>query len=487
MSVKNEVSLSKNTARSMAWVATEKWSGKFLGLITFVILSRVLAPESFGMIAIASSIISILSVFAESGLAQTIIQKSVIDNEDINSAFWLSCLISSATYIICLLLTPALVLIYKEPALYSILPIIGLLVLVGGISSVPAALLERDFNYKALTIRKLTGNLAGALSAIFLALKGYGVWALIAQPLASSVVSAIILWKSLKWRPELKFCHKRTSSSLKVTSNIIAVELLSTLQAHTDKLVIGLYFNTEILGFYYFGQKMLTLVNEIISSVFSKVSLSTFSRVQFNRDKLSQHYLSLTFISAAVASPIFGYLVVFGESITTLVYGNGWSESVIIMCLMAPSALIATVTYFDKSIFIATGNSSVSLRISLGQFTISTALLIASLPFGILAVAASRTARQLLFWPVRMLAVRKITKISIANYLQQILGPFMGFIIIVAVGYKIEAASPTLLSSQPMASLIIHIVALGILYLLTISLLSRKQARNIANSFRDGV
>ncbi|MEP9382515.1 lipopolysaccharide biosynthesis protein [Nocardioides sp. KR10-350] len=432
-------SLPTRAVRGVAWVAVEKWGGRLLTLLVFSILGRILSPDDFGLMALAASIGAIVQVFVENGMAEALVQKKHLEERDVHTAFWTSVGTAIVLYAALVALSPLLAAAFDEPRLASIIPVSALVLPIASLYSVPAALLERELQFRKLTFRQLGGSIVGAAVAITLALVGAGVWALVLQPVATGAAAALILWFLSGFRPKLTYSRDAIRGIWTFSMQVIGIEFLNAMQSNVDKLVVGSFFTPAVLGYYFIAQRLLTIVMEVIAAVLAKVSLTTFSRVQDEPERMLTYFKALTFASAAIAFPIYGGIVAFGHPITDLLFGSGWDRTVPMMILMAPSAALASVTFFDKSVLLARGRGNASLKVAAGQFVFGTVVLLVAVPFGINGVAAARSIRQIVFWPVRIYTLHKHTGLSPVSYLLQFVKPILATAVLIAVGLALQA------------------------------------------------
>lgn len=472
-------SLSGRAIRGIMWVGLEKWWSRLLSLLVFGVLGRLLAPEDFGLMAISVSVTAIIAVFVEGGMAQALVQRRKLREVDAQTAFWTSMATAVLLYLVLLALTPVFVATYSEPRLSQLIPVSGLVLPLAALSSAPAALLERELRFKALAIRNLTGAVVGALIAITIAVLGGGVWALAIQPVATSAVATVVLWASARWRPRFMYSRGALRGIWAFSVNVVLIEFFNAMQSNVDKFIVGAYFSPTVLGYYFIAQRIMAIVMDVVATVLAKVSLTTLSRLQDQPARLLAYFNSLTFGSAVIALPIFGLLIPFGGPVTQLLFGDGWEKSVPLMALIAPSAMLASVTSFDKSVLLARGQGRASLGVAVGQFLFGTAALLIAAPFGVLAVAAARSIRQFLFWPARLWALRKYAGLSVVAYLRQFVSPTLGTVIVIGLG---TAFMTTPWADAPLALITFLLPASSICLLcygLTIWLTARRKTQRI--------
>jgi teichuronic acid exporter len=191
--------------RSIGWVILERWSSRLLTLVVIAVLTRLLAPSDFGLVSMATVVTAFLLVFVESGFSTVLVQKKDLDEKDASTAFWTSVAISVVLYAALFLCAPLVADLFDEPELTAVLRVLGLSLVISSLSRVPAALLERSFGFRSLSIRSVIGNLSGAVVAVPVAFAGGGVWALVVQALVTSITALVVLWSATPWRPGFEY------------------------------------------------------------------------------------------------------------------------------------------------------------------------------------------------------------------------------------------------------------------------------------------
>ena len=480
----DEASVSQRAVRGIAWVALEKWLTRATTLLVFAVLGRLLEPDDFGLMAISFTIALVLSVFVDNGFAQAIVQRRVLDRDDPNTAFWASLGGGALLFALLCAGAPILAHAYGEQQLKYLIPASGLVLITGSLSSVPAAMLEREMDFRRLSIRQLSGVAVGAVGAIALALAGAGVWALVLQPVITGVVSTAVLWWTSSWRPRMAFSGAVLGGLWRFSAQVVGIEFLNSMQSNADKFILGAFVDPKILGYYFIAQRILTIVMEVVAAVLGKVSLTTLSRVQDDPARMVRVFLSMTFGSSMIAFPVFGLMMAFGEDITRLAFGPGWSDSVPLMTLMAPAFMLASVSYFDRSLLLARGRGDVALYVAIGQFVTALVALAISIPLGIVAVSAARTIRQIGYWPVRIIALAKVGGVPPWRYARQFAGPLAGVVIMTVFG-RLVVETPW--ADAPLAPLSFllpaSLLSLG-LYVVIVTLVDRARIGAVLNTVR---
>lgn len=412
--------LRHRATRSVAWVVLERWGSRLLTLVVLGVLTRLLDPSQFGTVSFATSVLALVVVFVDSGLSKTLIQMRVVGKKDASTAFWTSLAIALILALLVVLSAPLLSTWFDEPGLAPILQVLSLTLPLSALSQVPVALLERDLNFKPLSIRQLIGATAGASVAIPVAVMGGGVWALVLQSVVGAAAAAIALWSSTTWRPRFEFSVSSLRSMWGFGVSILCIDLLDAVQANIDKIVIGIFFSPEQLGYYFIAQRVGTILIELVTSVLSRVSLTTFSRVQDDLPRLDRIFRQMTFAASIVSIFVFGSLAALAPQIIDFAFGAGWQPAVLYLWILAPGWALGAIMYFDRSVLLATRNARPALLLSLVQNIFGTALVFAFVPLGVVGVAFSRLARFAI-WPLRLWTIRRYASVKISLYLLQLM------------------------------------------------------------------
>jgi len=416
-------------------------------LAVFAVLTRFLSPEEFGLIALATVFTAILQVFVDSGFSKALIQRKSLEPKDASTAFWTSMAMSVALYVVIFFTAPLLAASFDEPDLASVLQVLGLALPLTALSRTPAALLEREFGFKALSVRQFVGTLAGALAAFPLALLGAGVWALVAQTLVTAGASVVALWAATTWRPKWEYSSRSLKALWSMGVSIIGIDLLDAVQANIDKLVVGAFFTAEQLGYYFLAQRLGTILIELVTTVISRISLTTFSRVQDDLVRLNRIFRQLTFAASAISVPAFALVAVLAPQLIPLLFGDGWDASIPLLWILAPGWVLGAAMYFDRNVFLATGHARTALWLALFQNFIGIVLVFALVPFGVPGVAFSRWSR-VVTWPLRLVILRRFVDLAIWPYLGQV---FRCILAVTPVVVAISLLQLTPWASEPTA------------------------------------
>lgn len=428
---------------SFFWSFFDKWISRALQMSIFLVLGRLLAPDDFGVVAMATAYVQLVNLIVDAGFSRALIQKKNIVKSDIATAMLINICIGIAISAFTYFTSGTIATILGMPLLHGVLDVMTVAILLQSISAVPAAMLERAMKYKPLAIRRTVGATLGGVVAVILAFAGWGVWSLVAQTVVAAAVGTILLWFSYRSWPGLRFSQDSFNSLRSTGINVFGMELIGYGNSQADRVVIGIFLGPEALGYYYMAMRLVSIVNELFTAVISAVALPIFSRLQEEPERLRSWLRRLTTTTATVTVPVFALIGVVPDFILGILVGSQWTPSADILRILVFLGMINSMLLFDRQALIAVGRASTAMRLTLGQAIIGLVLVLIAGPFGIVAVAFAVVARQFVFWPVRLVALRKWVGIKIWPYLRGFTVAFAAALLSVAGAWTLTAiASP---------------------------------------------
>lgn len=434
--VASAASVSSLVARSVGWVVLDRWGTRCISLAMLIVLGRLLVPADFGLVSLASMYVSFVGMFVEQGFARALIQRSELRQEHVDTAFWTAVALGVLLTVATVLAAGWLAHAINLPDLAPVLRWLSLGLLFNAFSAIPAALLERGFNFKSLAIRRMASTLIGGIAAVVVALQGGGVWSLVVQVLTSWVVGIFVLWSATTWRPHLHFSVPALRDLWPVGIGILGIDIVTFAGLEADRLAVGAFLGAEALGLYFMAMRIVTIMLEIFSSIFSGVAMSMFSRLQNDREQLRHWLYRLTRASSAVTVPCFALAAGVAPVALPLVIGPQWTSSVLIFQVLCLLGAVNAVAWFDRTALVATGQARAAFLMVLGQTVLGLVLVITAAPFGVMAVAIAVVARQYLYMPVRVWTMKRAIGVRVRTYVGQWLRPgivaLMLFAIIIA-------------------------------------------------------
>lgn len=422
----------------LMWSFLEKFGAQCVTLVVSIVLARLLEPDVFGMIGIVTVFMAVLNVFVDSGLGNALIQKKDADAVDFSSVFFFNILMCTALYLLLFLIAPLIAKFFKLPELSPIIRVMGLTLIFSGINNVQKAFVARHLKFKSFFFATLGGTLGAAAVGIFMAVKGYGVWALVGQSLFSSLANTIILWITVKWRPVWKFSGERFKGLFIYGWKLLAASLIGTIYNNLRQLIIGKMYSAESLAFYNRGYMIPNTFVGSVSSAIDSVLLPVLASAQDDKEAVMAITRRSVRISAYVMWPIMMGIAACSEALISVLLTDKWLPS-------APFIIIFCITYAFQPLesanlnaIKALGRSDIYLKLDLIRKTIGFTILVSTMWFGPLVMALSNLFFAVINQIINIYPNKKLLSYSYRQQMSDFLPAMFLAAVMFAIVYSVK-------------------------------------------------
>lgn len=415
------------------WKLFEKIGAQLVAMIIQIVLARLLLPSDYGIIGYLTLFMNIMDVFLRQGFTTALIQKKDADEIDYSTVFIANVILSIVLYFIMFMIAPLVALYYSEPKLINIMRVLSLNVVIGSLSTVHNAVMTKKLEFKKSFMRGLANTITYGVVGITLAMVNFGVWSLVFGKLAGAFVGGVVLWITVKWKPERKFSFSRLKGLFKFSSRVLGTDLLETFFHNIHALIIGRIYTSSDLGFYQRGQNIPQTVMTSIDGSMTEVMYPTFSLLQNDKIKLKSALQRSMKLSMFVCMPILVGLCVTAEPLTLILLTDKWLPSIPymrVMCIVTMFWPLAARLHALKAL----GKSQLTLRISLINNSIYLIVTILLARFGPIYIMISSVITNTIGVFITSYFVKKHINYSLIELIQDIgksvgLSVFMGGIV----------------------------------------------------------
>lgn len=373
------MSIRKQLITGVFYSAIAKYTGIFISLIVTAILARLLSPDEFGIVAVATVIITFFGIFTDLGISPAIIQNKELTEKDLSNIFSFTIFGGILLSVLFFISSWIIGNYYKNETLITICQLLSINLLFSALNIVPNALLYKDKLFRYIAIRSLIVQLIGGFLSVIAALADAGLYALIINPIFSSIFIFIISYRKKPQQISLTLGLDSIKKILTFSSYQFLFNVINYFSRNLDKLLIGRYMSMGALGYYEKSYRLMMLPLQNITHVISPVMHPVFSEMQDDISKLAMSYERVIRILAYIGFPLSIFLYFTSTEITLMLFGNQWIKSIAPFQILALSVGIQIIMSTSGSIFQA-ANDTKSMFIC-GLF--SATLTISSLLVGI--------------------------------------------------------------------------------------------------------
>jgi O-antigen/teichoic acid export membrane protein len=388
------MSLKQQTFSAVRWTTVAMAGKAGLQFLQVAILARLLTPADFGLMALVLAVIAFAQIFADLGVSNAIVHHQKISQEELSSLYWLN--VASGAVLMFLVMGGSWLVasFYGAPVMQPLLMVISVYFLVSALGQQLRVVAQKNLRFATLARIDLSAALAGAVVAVVWALLSPSVASLVAGQIASVVVTTALCWIMLAdgWRPMLRLRLREIRHFLSFGGYIMASNLVNTFNSQADVFIGGRILSATSLGVYSLPRDFSLRLAKVINPIVTKVGLPVMAKAQHDQVFLKKVYLKTLRMTASVNFPIYMAMAVFAPEVVTLLFGPQWTESVLLLRVLALWGMIRSTGNPIGSLLYAKGRADLAFKWNLALlFLIVPALWFGS-QWGSLGLAVSQLA-----------------------------------------------------------------------------------------------
>ena len=327
--------------RNTGWVAIGQGGRQIASLLTVFVLARLLDPSDFGLVALASAVLYFTDQIQETGVASALIYRRKDVRRAAASALIYTPPFSLLLYGVVFLFAPLVARFLHAPDLTDVLRVMGLVVVFRGLRVVPAAILERELQFRSKVIGDLVATLGQICVSLSLAFAGLGVWSLVGGYLVAYALEAALYWTLVPWRPSPREASRRVLLELIRYGRFVgASNVLGVVGDTIDNVVISRILGTHSVGLYSAAFRLAELPNSVIGNIVGRTMFSVYSSVQHDLELFRHAYVRNLQRVALLSLPVSVGLAIAAEPIVAALLGDKWLSAVPALRILAIYALI---------------------------------------------------------------------------------------------------------------------------------------------------
>ena len=402
------------------WRLMERVGAQLVSFVVSVILARILEPDMYGTIALIAVFTTIMQVFVDSGLGNALIQKKQADDVDFSSVFYFNIVFCLLLYGLMCAAAPAIANFYHDPGLVPYIRVLSLTIVVSGVKNVQQAFVSRNMLFKKFFFSTLCGTIGAAVVGIAMALRGFGVWALVAQQLFNLTVDTAVLWITVPWRPKKLFSFERLRGLLSYGWKLLASSLLDTGYNNLRQLLIGRVYSRSDLAYYNQGDKFPALIINNINASIDSVLLPAMSQEQDDKARVREMTRRSITVSTYLMSPMLLGLAACADTIVHLLLTDKWLFCVPYMRIFCVGYVFYPIHTANLNAIKAMGRSDMFLKLEIVKKVLGLAVLLIFIRISVMALALSMLLFSLLSMAINAWPNRKLLSYNIKDQLRDI-------------------------------------------------------------------
>lgn len=355
----------KEMKSGIFFTALSKYSIVVVQIIVMAVLSRLITPEEFGIIAIVMVFIVFFNYLSNIGIGPAVIQNNTLDSRDISNIFYFTIiwgiLMSIGYYGFSYLLK----FFYSEIAYVNTAVYLCIIVFLNSIVTIPNALLRKNKKFKKIGLIDIISNVISGIVAIIMAIKGYSYYSILYQ----TITRSFLVFLGNLYYCNLKLYFSFSVESIKKILGYSIYEFASNMfnyfSKSMDNILIGKYLGAADLGYYDRAYRLILFPLKNLSLIISPVLHPVLRGDKITKEEIYKIYLKIIKIISIIGIPLSVFLYFSAREIITIMYGKNWDKSIIIFQLLSISLFAQLISSILKSFYLISGKLKVMLKTSL--------------------------------------------------------------------------------------------------------------------------
>jgi PST family polysaccharide transporter len=413
----------RSFSNAIKWAYAANWGERAFGAIFTLGLAAILGPRDFGVVAIAMAYILFLQMFLDQGFLAALIQRPNLEAGHLDAVFWTDLALSLLLVSVSLAFGGWWGAENHSPEAGKVIAALSICIPIEGLAAVQGAILKRQMDFKALSIRANVAALAGGAVGIAMALAGFKVWSLVGQQIARDLTSLVLLWKLSAWRPRAKFSLKHLKDLTGFSIWNFTAQLGIFVEAQSSSVLLGFLFGPVAVGLYRIADRLTSSIVSMATTSIQSVSLPEFARLQNRPAELKKSVLNCIRLSSIVTLPGLSILAAASHSVMN-VLGPQWAPATNATRLLCILGMCSVWVYFTGPLLQALSRTRQLAALEWARLTLGSLLIVGA---GIWAhnspverqITAIALARLILFaclvTPVFLGILMRISRISFGD------------------------------------------------------------------------
>lgn len=425
--------------RALAVLGASQLVKLTVNLAGILVLVRLLQPEAFGLAAMTSLLMNLILLLKDFGLGTASVQSSCLSQRQASTLFWLAQLGGVGFCAVGLAVAPLLSRLFGEPEISSALMVLSAGFLLSTLGSQHAALLSRNFRFARMGAIEIAALCVAFGVALILASLGHGWWSLVWQRMAQLAVTTIGVWLGCSWRPSWQFSLKDVRSQINLSMHVTGANVAGYVSRNADNLLIGWHWGATSLGLYSKAYDLLMAPLSQIATPLGQTLQPVLGRL---RDDPQRFRILLTHAvsgSLLILLPVGTLMAWQSVGVTRVLLGEPWISAApvvswfgLLVCFhLCGSVLTWSLISRHRGVDLSK-TTFVNATINVVGFAIS-------VPFGIVAVAATYTILGAFFrMPYFLYACSGDELFPRASAFRTLRLPVLAFVVLSALYHALE-------------------------------------------------
>lgn len=348
--------LTRRSVQGVLWLALSGGGQAALQVALLVVLARLITPQEFGIVAAALVVVALTTVFAEAGIGPALVQREDVTRDHVRVGFTFQFVVSVGLWALLVIGAETVAGIFRMDVLRAVVPAITSVLVIRSLS-LGDFLLQRELAFRRLaTVEFVSWVLGYATVVVVLAVRGYGLWAIVAGNVSQAVLRTVLLWWAAP-HPVRPLWDGRLLRELLTFGGGYTLAWWANFAARQgDNVVVGRWLGADMLGLYTRAYSLMRHPATLLGTIVSRVLFPAMAAVQHDRPRLRRTYLRSVSLVAMLVIPVSAVAAINSTELVLVLLGPRWLGLRDAFTVMVCGMLFRTSSKLSDAVTSATGH-----------------------------------------------------------------------------------------------------------------------------------
>ena len=453
-------SLKQKTATGVSWSFAEQLLTRGVNFVIGIIIARILSPTDYGLVGMLGIFLGLSQLFIDGGLTGALIRTKNPSEKDFSTVYLINIGLSIFFYFLLFSCAPLIADFYDQPLLKPLTRAIALIFIVSSVASIQGTLLTIRVDFKTKTYISIIASLGSGLTGLICAYKGMGVWALVAQSLASAGLISFLTLCFVRWIPHLVFSVNSFKRLFSYSSKMLVSSCIHTIYQNCYPLFIGKQFSPADVGQYSRGGQFPGIVDSTITGALNRVAFPILSQIQDDDERLLNVYEKYIQLSCFLMFPIMMGLCGCARPLISTLLKEQWLPCVPLMQILCIGKMTNIITIINLNLLYVKGRSDLVLRLEIFKKIIAFSILFISMFFGLKGMCCGQVLYAYIALYLNTHFTKKILNYSFLCQMKAIAPYFFLSLIVLVISFL-----STILIKNDIISIFVSLAVCPVIYI----------------------
>ncbi len=429
----SDQNINKGIARGAIWMVALKFSIKGISVISTMILARLLTPDDFGLMALASAVYAMVNIIREFGFDTALIQNQRADRTHYDTAWTMEVIFAITAASIIMSVSDITADFYGDERLSDVLKMMAVIIFINGFNNIGVVEFRKKLSFNKEYLYQVLIKISGFIVTIPIAWYWRSYWALLLGMLSSNITSLLLSYIMQNYRPKLSLVAIKDLFSFSFW--LFLNNILFFINNYSQNFILAKFVGSRGLGVYSVSNEIATITTTEIIAPINRAAYPGYSKLSHNKDELKKTYLKTLSYIALIAFPsAFG---IFGIApfLVPVMLGDNWVDAIFIIQIISLASAFEALNTNSSYIYLALAKQKITTKLlCLRIFIYLPLLVVLTINDGVNGAVFAILFSSLIMFPISIMRLNRLVNmrfrsVFISIYRPLISGATMGYIV----------------------------------------------------------